>query len=353
MHCLGTSVAYCARRRALTLIELGVGIMTLITLAATALPAVRSARQSSLVTHCQSNLGRIQAAALIYSSEDANELIIPIGPGDANSVEIYTSSYGYGGRSGRGSEMDVNQSPFGGSPLYQMGTPHRPLNRILFKQRFPGGVLVTDRSAFEDWSSDARWDVGVYNCPADNGFPGMHHQGWKQSGRTSYDYYGTSYAANALFVGTPASQQPLYSFSAYGRPVSSVPVPSLTVAYQENAARFAIFANNPNLDQTECSWPFSVGAYTAHGWHNQDFRFNVAFIDGSVRFEEIRGFGRQSNVTCTPGGPYPCQCVAVRTANWRMDVAPAPFVVVGKTSCCYGGAISIGDGWGASFFIVQ
>jgi prepilin-type processing-associated H-X9-DG protein len=330
--------------------------MTLITLAATALPAVRSARQSSLVTHCQSNLGRIQAAALIYSSEDANELIIPIGPGDANSVEIYTSSYGYGGRSGRGSEMDVNRSPFGGNPLFQMGTPHRPLNRILFKNLFPGAVYVQDRrggSSGTDWSSDARWDVGVYNCPADNGFPGMHHQGWKQSGRTSYDYYGTSYAANALFVGTPASQQPLYSFSAYGRPVSSVPVPSLTVAYQENAARFAIFANNPNLDQTECSWPFSVGAYTAHGWHNQDFRFNVAFIDGSVRFEEIRGFGRQSNVTCTPGGPYPCQCVAVRTANWRMDVAPAPFVVVGKTSCCYGGAISIGDGWGASFFIVQ
>ena len=140
-----------------------------------------------------------------------------------------------------------------------MGAAHRPLNATLFKAPFPvptpsggrGGGLL-------DWSDDARVNVDVYHCPRDLGFPGMHEQGWRDSGLSSYNYYGTSYAVSPLFVG-PGPGSLLMSNSVYARPVSTVPQPTTTVMYWENAARYAIYANNTeDYDQTGCSWPYPI-----------------------------------------------------------------------------------------------
>jgi prepilin-type processing-associated H-X9-DG protein len=334
------------RNRALTIVEVCVGVVALATLIGASASGLRAARQDNALAMCQANLGRIQTAALIYSSEDPRELLIPMGIGDSLTSEIYTSPYSFGGRSGLGlsADFEIQSSPFAGWILYRMGARDRPLNGILFKNPFPGPMLVTGRGGqSEDWSGDARWDVGVYNCPADSGFPGMHHYGWRQSDRTSYEYYGTSYAAATLFVGV-GSGSPLASFSVYGHAASTTPDPSRTIAYQENAARYAIFANNHDLDQQGICWPYPVGNMTAHGWHDQDFRFNVAFADGSVRFEEIRGYGTQPSLTCAPSYRF-CTCVAVRTSAWKLDLNPAPPVVTTKIrSGSSQSSIAISDG---------
>lgn len=345
--------------RGLTLIELCAGVLALVGLCAGVMPALRSARSASQTTACQQNLGRIQQAALVYAASDPNELMIPIGAGDAASQSIYTSAYGYGGKSGwwlsKLNGQPATQSPLAGGPQYKMGARDRPLNRILFKTPFGGPPLVTGRGGpVEDWSFDMRWDVGVYHCPSDAGFPGLHHAGWKNSHLSSYDYYGTSYSASTLFIKTGAPSEPLKSLSVYAREASAVPAPSSTIAYMENAARFAWIVNNPALDQSGGCWPYIFADYIAHGWHGQDFQFNVAFADGSVGSRETRGFGRQPDLVCPPG--LLCDCFAVRTADWRIDTAPAPLKVTSKSYPSTGTWMVLNDGYsvgGNSWDIVQ
>ena len=78
-------------------------------------------------------------------------------------------------------------------------------------------------------------------------FPGMHHAGWKQSGMSSYDYYGTSYSANSMYIYDPINPTNLFTNSIYLRPLSNVPDPDRTLLHMENAARFAYSSYDPEL----------------------------------------------------------------------------------------------------------
>lgn len=329
MYTIPTHSAHCPRYRALTLIELCVCLSGISLLVAVAAPTLRSARQTSQLTACQHKLGRIQQATLIYAAADPDENAIPIGLAEIRDT-TYTSPYSYGGRSGQGPTLDANNSVFGGSSLFLMGSPHRPLNAVLYKHALPQPPVI---SGFPDWSFDTRLDLRAYDCPADVGFPGMHQKGWKQTGLSSYQYFGTSYAAATMFIWNgPGSV--IKSASIWGHAVSRIPVPSATLSYYESAAQYALYADNPSLDQTGCSWPFSMGSLIAHGWHGSDFRFNVAAVDGSVANVEMRGYGRApAGTVCSP--QVVCTCITVRFGEWRLDVGPASLVPTAKVQMNY------------------
>jgi prepilin-type processing-associated H-X9-DG protein len=202
--------------------------------------------------------------------------------------------------------------------------------------------------------------VDVYRCPSDDGFSGMHHAGWKNSGLSAYDYYGTSYAANCLLVGPPSEFQ-LRSISPYRRPVSDVPNPANTVAYMENAARYSVYANNPEEHVQQgppasgCYWPYAIGDFTAQGWHGTPFRFNVSFVDGRVAQVNMKGHG----VLELPYYPSPdcadgrCKCVVIRGQGYQLDTLPAPFRLTPKRRSSFGGMVAVEDGSGSVFDIVD
>jgi prepilin-type processing-associated H-X9-DG protein len=310
-----------------TLIELCVGVAALAGLFAVVAPAARSTREASLAAHCRQNLERIVQASLVYASEDSAEWVIPVALGDWLTSDRNVAPYGFGGKSGWFDTKPSGNpefSPFSGGPLYRMGAPDRPLNRILFKTPIAPPLIVQGRSGERfDWTYDTRHDLAVYRCPADSGFPGMHYRVWRDSGLNSYDFFGTSYAASTLFLSDSANA-PSWSVTPYAHALSAVPAPSNTLAYMENAGRFGYRARNTSLGQNGCYWPYPEASQTANGWHGAPFRFNVTYVDGHVAEVEMRGYGQPAGqVPCAPQAGSWCDCYAFRTAAWRLDIMPA------------------------------
>ena len=293
---LGKSVTYKtpANHKGLSLIELvviiGVAGIALVQ-ASSALSDVRSKSRS---LSCQDKMGQIARASLVYASQDANEYVIPICIKDAISASARFAFYGYGGKGGAGyrTTTDANRSEWGGANL--MGSMHRPLNGIIYKKQFPAPQSGSGRSGNADWTEDSRRGLDIYHCPEDSGFPGMHHYGWRQSGLSSYAYYGTSYSANLMFVIDPMDPSNAHSNSIYLRPLSNIPDPDQTILYMENAARFAIFSEDPELPNQAIGSCQSVyreeDGYVANGWHGQPWYFNTAFCDGHVANVKMRSY---------------------------------------------------------------
>ena len=324
--------------RGVTLIELvviigvaGIALMQ----ASSALSEVKSKSRS---LSCQEKMGQIARASLVYASQDANENAIPICIIDAASVSVRYAFYGYGGKGGAGyrTTTDANRSEWGGAGL--MDSVHRPLNGVIYKKPFPspssqGGPFGHSY----DWTEDNRRDLDLYHCPEDAGFPGMHHNGWKQSGLSSYDYYGTSYSANTMFIYDPLDPSNLFSNSIYSRPLSNAPDPDNTILYMENAARFAIFSYNPELNNNlgDCIPQYrEEDGFAANGWHGQPWHFNTSFGDGHVANVNIRSYAnRTDSVPDVPScglNNCRCHCIIVRGDGWQMDTLPAPLVRTSK-----------------------
>jgi prepilin-type processing-associated H-X9-DG protein len=249
-----------------------------------------------------------------------------------------------------------------------MNAAKRPLNAILYKSGISAPqATIGGYSQSVDWSPDAELDLGLFRCPADKGFTGMHHAGWQAKGNSSYDHYGTSYAANPLFVGIPGAGQPLDSNSMYSRPQSRVPNPTNTVMYWENAARFAFFATNDITNGGEyiqttggassCYWPYPEGDFVARGHHGREWQFNVAFGDGHASFIRIKGSGfvdigdHNMPQSCQNGT---CNCIIVRGLDWQLDTLPADLVDTTKVRQGQDtGAISGSSGASSDFDIVR
>ena len=295
---------------------------------------------------CLEKLGKIGTASLVYASTDSNEYVIPIGPMDANSRSSMFANYGYGGKGGAGyrNSVDPNRSEWGGST--QMGAVHRPLNRILYKNPIPTPAPVDGRP---DWTQDSRQDLDIYHCPGDNGFPGMHHLGWRNSGLSSYNHFGTSYMASIKLIYDPLAPENMFSTSTYSRPLSTVPVPSETVTYLENSGRFAHSSYDPELPNqvlnSECrDFYFEEDGYVARGWHDQPWRFNVAFADGHAENVRIRSYAEQSGSPLAPGcgrDNQRCVCVIIRGEGWRYDTLPASLIKTQKPGSSGGGSSTI------------
>ncbi|NOX58851.1 MAG: prepilin-type N-terminal cleavage/methylation domain-containing protein [Planctomycetes bacterium] len=335
-----------------TLVELLVVVSIIALLISILLPSLQKARDSAKRIKCSANVRGIAQAGLTYAADDRQEFAIPVNEGDVLFNETYRSSYSYGGKSGTGHTGIVSTSFFSGAR--GQGSAHRPLNPIMYpKATFRNPANTNFGTA--NWDFDAAEDLPIYSCPGDRGFPGMHMQGWRdQRSTTSYDYFGTAYNANVYMVGAPGLGTTVFSNSPYRRSVSRIPNAGNTILYMENAARYAAYATNPELDQDPaagCFWPYTYGDFTAKGFHKQDFRFNVSFCDGSARWIKIKGHGM---VYYGPGTvENSSRCVLQRGPDWQIDCMPGSLLETNKIrSSDINGHVQL-DGSEGQFLVVD
>ncbi|NOX59680.1 MAG: prepilin-type N-terminal cleavage/methylation domain-containing protein [Planctomycetes bacterium] len=321
-------------RNGFTLVELLVVVSIIALLISILLPSLQKARESAKRVACNANIRGMAQASHTYAADDRNELVVPIGQGDGKYPKRNLSYAGAGGKSGLGITKNANTSNWSGKSGSEIGAPHRPLNNMLYKGGFnkpQGGGFIQ-----EDWSQDALLDLGNFKCPSDRGFTGMHMRGWYESKLSAYDYFGTSYFTNPLFVGAP-SDSVADSNSMYQRPLSRTPNPTNTVLYTEASARYAFFATNTeDYDQSNasCPWPYPFGDFTAKGFHKQDFHFNVSFGDGHASWIKLKGYGRVDIASTNmppacPGGV--CACILVRGLGWQLDTLPGDLIDTTKS----------------------
>ena len=355
----------CRRRTnigAFTLVELLVVVSIIALLISILLPSVSRAKDRAKQMVCSANLRGISQAGLVYAADDPGENMVPIGPRDGISSSSRFSSYGFGGKSGRGHGKMSNPNQSDWSGANHMGSIHRPLNNVLFKggltgPQYGGGGVWPPPTDTADWTADSELNLELFHCPADREFSGMHFAGWRDSKLSSYDYFGTSYAANPMYIYDPQKPTKLFTNSLYNRPLSRVPTPSNTVAYWENSARFATFADWPaNVKDQSCREFFSAeDGYIAKGWHKKPWWFNMAYGDGHSAWVQIRGYdevtGIQNLSTCGTNNQR-CVCVIVRGSGWQLDTLPAPFVKTDKIPNSGGRRVPLPDKGNSIYDIV-
>ena len=308
------------RRCAITSIELATAVAAAAILLGMLAPVLASGRRQSKQSVCLYNLARIAQASVTYASIDPGGTGIPIHPDveDASATSRGRRTMAYfcwGGKSGCG-EFENAQEFYGTSA--GRGPASRPLNEILYGDVFPD-YTYRPGPDFANWISDAELELSVYHCPSDSGYKGIHHTEWRDSGRTSYDEYGTSYGANALwifYVGGSYCQ----SNSPFARPLSDIVDPAKTILYQENCGLFAYLAYPKGSPGQECS-----GAYyeTVDGWHGRPWWFNAAFADGHADLIRMKGYDNPY-LGHYPGGcsSGSWMCVTMRGRNWQKDTLP-------------------------------
>jgi len=283
-------------------------------------------------TVCLQNLARIAQASITYAAEDPDEQAVPVHPlMESNLINAglrrTLATACYGGKSGRGREG--SDQMFWGTARGK-GPATRPLNRILYGDVLPG-YESNPGPGSANWKNDEVLELSFYRCPSDSGYPGaLHLSAWRDSRLTSFDHYGTSYAAATLWIYVPGAVDCppgipgncCHSNSAFLHRLTDVPNPQESVYYLENCGRFAYYADP--VDVTGCG----IGAAgVVSGWHGQPWLFNAAFVDGHVAATQIRGY-RSPRPGHYPddggwGDPYMYwRCVIIRGDLWQFDTLP-------------------------------
>ena len=332
-------------RTAFTLLELMATGACLAVLIAALPPALEGTRNRARGAQCISNLQRISTASMAYAAQDSNEIAIPAGineAGGGSSVQARLGNYGYGGKSGVGGpspSQQFLQSAYGF--FAKMGSQHRPLNKLLYKNLKD----YADSATAQQRSADTRINAGLYRCPSDNGFQGNHYVEWYNFGsrylqyRSSYDYFGTSYSAIVFWTGFTGDTCCMRSNSAYLRPISTVPNPANTLIYMENVGRYCWNHHDPAATAyggpfedilPDPEYPESLGGPE---WHGKGWNFNSVFADGHVATIIMKSYIPVSPYPtdlvgdCAPSmmppGQERCKWIMIRGRGWQLDTLPA------------------------------
>ncbi len=289
------SYGYPAHGIAFTLIELLVVMAIISLLIAILLPSIERARMAAKESGCLSNVKNIGTAGRIYAIEDPQEWGIPAHPllysqGDRRNP-IYIGAYEWGGKSGIGwshylGAPDPVNSRYGTKAGF--GPATRPLNQMLYKAGFADHATPTFNRVGA--LQDTTLDLALLRCPGDDGPPrGAHCPDWVlHTERTSYDQFGTSYAANLFMIGGPVGDTPMWSNSPYLRPLSRVPNPTRTLLYEENIGRWA-WATRREACPTDSIFPgVDPGpTKTVRGWHGRDWTYNRCFVDSHAERQKV------------------------------------------------------------------
>ncbi len=317
-----------SRLRGFTLIELLVVVSIIALLISILLPSLKKAREQAKAAAGLANLKGIGTSSVTYSTDDASESSIPVHPIvlDNNRDQrerLTTARAAFGGKSGNG-RFDGNTLYWGTGNF--KGPATRPMNGILFKNGLtdftpPPFGTYTGGDILARWADDEKLNLNIFKCPSDTGYKGLNYTDLKESGKSSFDFFGNSYWANALWT---TSGGPCFSNSPFLRPYSRIPNPANTLYFWEQAGAFAWDANPPEScgDKTDT---------VVVGWHKRPWMFNAVFADGHgsmVKMDSWRA-PQLSSYPNAPGGSNPYfwyHCVIIRGSDWQMDTLPSPEV---------------------------
>lgn len=223
--------------RGFTLLEVLVVATIIVLLIAILVPGLGAARHHTRRTLCASNLSQLTKAWHLFLDDHKGRF-----------YQTTRAEFNYGGRQGDGTPQ------FGSNP----GVPvPKPLNRYLKLQP------VTREKA------------EVFLCPCDTGT--------RFARPTCHSYYGTSYKTNPMLIGATQvrarSDDPCVA--AVIKPLNRR-LPGLTRSDIANESRL-ILMGDVGWDYL---WDYANPELV--NWHRRPAFYNVAFMDGHVRFTRIR-----------------------------------------------------------------
>lgn len=341
-----------------TLIELLVVIAIIALLISILLPSLDAARRQAKQNACLSQMKNIASSSRVYEADDPSGWGIPVHPLQFQQCENQSSenpcstptfigAYEWGGKSGIGNQNFITRyqgilsSKYGTEAGF--GPATRPLNEILYAGGFPD-YKQTDNRAGKQYDTELKLDL--FKCPGDNGPPkgdgdgnGPHCADWiLETERSSYDHFGTSYAANMFMIANGQSE--MRTNSPYLRPTTRVPTPARTIYYEENIGRWA-WAAKSEID--DCTWigegvdPGPTG--DIRGWHGKNWTYNRSFVDAHAEYQKIYIEGTEENGFAKhyrnerlssypsfggqPGDFDSNRCIIVRGDGWQKDTMPA------------------------------
>ena len=334
--------------RAFTLVELlAVAVIVALCIGLVA-PSLEVARARSKQSVCLGRLGAIGEATAVYTANDPTGLALPLHPLWTHQDQqdpSWIGAYEWGGKSGVGGPLaapgpsgywEFLRSKYGTRNGF--GPATRPLNHILYPHGFADALntpMGFDRLGAE---KDTHVRLDAYQCPADDGAPGGGHcAAWLETPeRSSYDHFGTSYAANKFMISEVGGGE-IYSNSPFLRPATRVLAPARTINYEENIGRWAW---NCRREKSDCLALTGMEGLdpgptkTIRGWHGKSWRFTRVFLDAHAQAQEvfIEGSGdslgyfeHYRTELVFPDDPVKqanSVCNIVRGDGWQKDTLP-------------------------------
>lgn len=328
-------------RPGFSLIELFAVIVVIGLLVAITAPSLEQARMTTRNAACLDRLRAIGVAQRAYTADDPNGWALPVHPlqfFQSSTNPSFIGAYEWGGKSGVGRSTGGNFLTSKYGTMGGFGPATRPLNSILYPHGFRDNRLPSFNSLGAE--RDTKLALDAFRCPSDDGPPtGAHCPEWiANQQRSSFDHFGTSYAANIFMVGSAAGGS-MSSNSPYLRPLLRVPNPFRTTNYEENIGRWAWATRRETCDFFQPGvdpGPTKV----VRGWHERNWTYNHAFVDGHAATVQIlidetsdaAGYANHyvvEQVFDDPELQATNRCTIIRGPGWQKDTLPADWIITG------------------------